>query len=59
MESSWLGSLAVEIPGEGALPLAGHDFRAILCGYVSDKVQRACERTVAPSHTARPSDKSS
>jgi hypothetical protein len=48
---SWLGSLAVEIPGEGTLPLTGPGFRAIICGYVSGKVQRACERTVAPPHT--------
>jgi hypothetical protein len=49
---SWLGSLAVEIPGEGTLPLAGPDFHAIACAYASDKLQRACERTVAPPHTA-------
>jgi hypothetical protein len=47
---SWLGSLAVEMSGEGTLPLAGPGFGAILCGYVSNKVQRACERTVAPPH---------
>lgn len=49
---SWLGSLAVEIPGEGTLPLAGPDFHAIACAYASNKLQRACERTVAPPHTA-------
>jgi hypothetical protein len=49
---SWLGSLAVEIPGEGTLPLAGPDFHAIACAYASNKMQRACERTVAPPHTA-------
>jgi hypothetical protein len=49
---SWLGSLTVEIPGEGTLPLAGPDFHAIACAYASDKLQRACERTVAPPHTA-------
>jgi hypothetical protein len=48
---TWLGSLAVEIPGEGTLPLAGPGFRAIICGYVSGRVQRACERTVASPHT--------
>jgi hypothetical protein len=47
---SWLGSLAAEIPGEGTLPLAGPDFRAILCGHASNKAQRACEGTVAPPH---------
>jgi hypothetical protein len=49
---SWLGSLAVEIPGEGTLPLAGPDFHAIACAYASNELQRACERTVAPPHTA-------
>jgi hypothetical protein len=49
---SWLGSLAVEIPGEGTLPLAGPEFHAIACAYASDKLQRACERAVAPPHTA-------
>jgi hypothetical protein len=49
---SWLGSLTVEIPGEGTLPLAGPDFHAIVCAYASDKLQRACERAVAPPHTA-------
>lgn len=49
---SWLGSLAVEIPGEGTLPLAGPEFHAIACAYASNKLQRACERTVAPPHTA-------
>jgi hypothetical protein len=49
---TWLGSLAVEIPGEGTLPLAGPDFHAIACAYASNKLQRACERTVAPAHTA-------
>ncbi|HYG96061.1 MAG TPA: hypothetical protein VD741_03040 [Solirubrobacterales bacterium] len=51
---SWLGSLAVEIPGEGTLPLAGPGFRAILCAYASGKAQRACERTVAPPLTVGP-----
>lgn len=51
VEPSWLGSLAVEIPGEGTLPLAGPDFHAIACAYASNKLQRACERTVAPPHT--------
>jgi hypothetical protein len=50
MRPSWLGSLAVEIPGEGTLPLVGPGFRAILCGYASNKLQRACEGTVAPPH---------
>jgi hypothetical protein len=49
---SWLGSLEVEIPGEGTLPLAGPDFHAIACAYASNKLQRVCERTVAPPHTA-------
>jgi hypothetical protein len=49
---SWLGSLAVEIPGEGTLPLAGPEFHAIACAYASNQLQRACERTVAPPHTA-------
>jgi hypothetical protein len=49
---SWLGSLAVEIPGEGLLPLAGPNFDAIACAYASDRLQRACERSVAPPHTA-------
>jgi hypothetical protein len=47
---SWLGSLAVEMPGEGTLPLAGPGFHAILCAYSSHKRERACERTVAPPH---------
>jgi len=47
---SWLGSLAAEIPGEGTLPLAGPGFRAALCSYSSNKLERACERTVAPPH---------
>jgi hypothetical protein len=47
---SWLGSLAVEMPGEGALPLAGPGFHAALCAYASNKLERACERTVAPPH---------
>jgi hypothetical protein len=49
---SWLGSLAVEIPGEGTLPLAGPGFHAILCAYAFNKLERACERTVAPPHLA-------
>jgi hypothetical protein len=49
---SWLGSLAVEIPGEGTLPLAGPEFHAIACAYASNQLQRACERMVAPPHTA-------
>jgi hypothetical protein len=48
---SWLGSLAVEIPGEGTLPLAGPEFHAIACAYASDQLQQACERAVAPPHT--------
>lgn len=48
---SWLGSLRVRIPGEGTLPLAGPDFRAILCGYGPVRLERACEGTVAPPHT--------
>ena len=47
---SWLGSLAVEMPGEGTLPLAGPGFDAVLCAYASHKLERACERTVAPPH---------
>jgi hypothetical protein len=52
MKPTWLGSLAVEIPGEGTLPLAGPGFRAALCAYVSHKAQRACEGTVAPPRLA-------
>lgn len=47
---TWLGSLAAEIPGEGTLSLAGPAFHANLCGYTSNKLERACERTVAPPH---------
>jgi hypothetical protein len=47
---SWLGSLAVEMPGEGVLPLAGPEFDAALCAYASHKRERACERTVGPPH---------
>jgi hypothetical protein len=47
---SWLGSLAADIPGEGTLPLAGPGFHAVVCGYVSKKLERACERTVALPH---------
>ena len=50
MPPSWLGSLAVEMPGEGTLPLAGSGFDAALCAYASNKRERACERTVAPPH---------
>ena len=49
---SWLGDLAVQIPGEGELPLAGPEFRAILCGYLDTQRQRACESTVASPHIA-------
>jgi hypothetical protein len=49
---SWLGSLAVEMPGEGTLPLAGPGFDAILCAYASHKLERACEGTVAPPHSS-------
>jgi hypothetical protein len=48
--SSWLGDLVVQMPGEGILPLAGPEFRAVLCGYVDTHRQRACERAVAPPH---------
>lgn len=48
MKPTWLGSLAVEIPGEGTLPLAGPGFRAAVCAYAANKAQRACEGTVAP-----------
>ncbi|HEX4305503.1 MAG TPA: hypothetical protein VHZ54_05675 [Solirubrobacterales bacterium] len=48
---TWLGSLAVRIPGEGKLSLAGPDFDAIICRYEPTKPQRACERSVAPPHT--------
>jgi hypothetical protein len=52
MPATWLGSLTVKIPGEGTLPLAGPDFHAIVCGYESTKLERTCERSVAPPHTA-------
>jgi hypothetical protein len=49
---SLLGDLAVHIPGEGELPLAGPEFRAILCAYPDRQRERACERRVASPHTA-------
>ena len=49
--SSWRGSLAVQIPGEGRINLAGPGFKAVVCGYESTRRQRSCERTVAPPHT--------
>jgi hypothetical protein len=48
---SWLGDLAVQVPGEGELPLAGPEFRAVLCGYLDTQRQRDCERAVASPHT--------
>ena len=48
--ATWLGSLAVEIPGEGTLSLAGPAFHANLCSYASARLERECERTVAPPH---------
>jgi hypothetical protein len=47
---TWLGSLAVRIPGEGRINLAGPDFRAVICGYENVRRERQCERTVAPPH---------
>jgi hypothetical protein len=47
---TWLGSLAVRIPGEGKINLAGPEFRAVICGYEKTGKQRRCERKVAPPH---------
>ncbi len=49
---TFLGDLAVHIPGEGTVALAGSEFRAALCNYAKTKLQRACEATAAPPHTA-------
>jgi len=49
---TWLGSLAVRIPGEGKINLAGPDFHAVICGYEEPRRERRCERRVAPPHTA-------
>jgi hypothetical protein len=48
---TWLGSLAVRIPGEGKINLAGPDFHAVICGDEKSRRERRCERTVAPPHT--------
>lgn len=50
-EPTFLGSLAVRIPGEGTLPLAGPEFHAVICRFIDVKKQQACEETVAPAHT--------
>jgi hypothetical protein len=47
---TWLGSLAVRVPGEGKINLAGREFRAVICGYEKARTQRRCEREVAPPH---------
>lgn len=47
---TWLGDLAVQMPGEGVLPLAGPDFRAVLCGYLDTQRERACESAIASPH---------
>jgi hypothetical protein len=49
---TFLGDLAVHIPGEGTVALAGPQFRAALCDYAKTKRQRACEARAAPPHTA-------
>ncbi len=49
--ATWLGSLAVQIPGEGKVSLAGPEFDAVICGYDKPRRQRGCERPVAPPHT--------
>jgi hypothetical protein len=51
---TWLGSLAVKLPGEGTLPLAGPEFHAIVCGYEEPTRQSGCEATVAPPHIVIP-----
>ena len=48
---SWLGDLAVQMPGEGELSLAGPEFRAVLCGYLDTRRERACESAIASPHT--------
>ena len=50
--TTFRGDLAVHIPGEGTVALAGPEFRAALCDYAKTKLQRACESKVAPPHTA-------
>jgi hypothetical protein len=50
-EPTFVGSLAVRIPGEGTLPLAGPEFHAVICRFIVVKQQQACEETVAPAHT--------
>jgi hypothetical protein len=47
---TWLGSLAVRIPGEGKINLAGPEFHAVICGYEKTRRERRCERNVAPPH---------
>jgi hypothetical protein len=49
---TWLGSLAVEIPGQGKLSLAGPSFTSIVCAYAGRVPERECERTVGPPHEA-------
>ena len=49
---TFLGSLKVQIPGEGTVSLAGAEFHAALCNFARVRWQQACEETVGPAHTA-------
>lgn len=40
--ATWGGSLAVELPGAGAVPLTGPDFAAMLCRGSGELEQRPC-----------------
>ena len=42
LPAAWSGSLAVELPGGGIVPLTGPDFGAALCRGAGEPAQRPC-----------------